>query len=61
MNITVQHVAAKKVLDWYMEQLEDDDTSESKDALQYFQLQMIKYKANATLDMLYSYPIGITQ
>lgn len=60
MNITVEHVAAKKVLDWYMERLAEDDTGESKDILQYCHLQLAKYKADGVLNMLYSYPITVT-
>ena len=60
-NLTTQHVAAKKVLDWYMQKLEDDETSESKDALQYFNLQVAKYKAETTLNILYSYPITVSE
>lgn len=59
MNLTTQHIAAKKILDWYMEKLEDDDSMEAKDALQYLHLQLLKYKANTTLNTLYSYPITV--
>jgi hypothetical protein len=59
MNLAVEHISAKKVLDWYIERLEEDETAESKDALQYINLQLMRYKANTTLNTLYSYPIGI--
>lgn len=60
MSVNPKHIAAKRVLDFYIEKLEDDDTEESKWALQYINLQMAKYRCNTILNMLYSYPVKVS-
>jgi hypothetical protein len=55
--ISSKYIAAQKILTFYIEKLEDDDTEESKWALQYINLQMAKHKCNSILNMLYSYPL----
>lgn len=58
--INQKYIAAQKVLQFYIEKLEYDDTEEAKWALQYINLQMAKHKCNNILHMLYSYPIEVT-
>lgn len=55
--ISQKYIAAEKVLKFYIEKLEDDDTEEAKWALQYINIQMAKHRCNNMLNMLYSYPI----
>jgi hypothetical protein len=57
MSVNPKHIAAKRVLDFYLEQLEEDDTTESKWALQFINLQMAKFRCK---NMLYSYPVTVT-
>lgn len=54
------YIQAQKVLNFYIEKLEDDDTQEAKWALQWINLQMAEFKCNNMLDMLYSYPLELT-
>ncbi len=56
-----QHYSAKIVFDWYIEKLENDISSEAQYALQYFNLQLTKYKSQVMLNTLYSYPIKVTE
>ena len=60
MSVNPAHVAAKRVLDFYIEKLEEDSTEESKWALQYINLQMAKHRCNTMLNMLYSYPVTVS-
>ena len=55
--VNTKYIDAQKVLSWYIEKLEDDDTEEAKWVLQYINIQMARYKCSNALDMLYSYPI----
>jgi len=56
-----EHFSAKIVLDWYIERLEEDMSPESQYALQYLNLQLTRYKSEAALNMLYSYPISVKE
>ena len=58
--ISSKYIAAQRVLTFYIEKLENDDTEASKWALQYINLEMAKHKCNNMLGMLYSYPIEVT-
>jgi hypothetical protein len=55
-----RYVSAKKVFDYYLERLEEDDSEESKWCLQFLNLQMAKHRANTMLTMLYSYPVSVS-
>lgn len=57
--INLKYIHAQKVLNFYMEKLEDDDSEEAKWALQWLHLQMAKFKCSNMLDMLTAYPIEI--
>lgn len=56
MNLT-KYAAAQKVLSFYIEKLEYDDSQEAKWCLQWLNLQMTKFHCETYLNMLYSYPI----
>jgi hypothetical protein len=58
--LNLKYIHAQKILNFYMEKLEDDDSSEAKWALQWLHLQMAKFKCNNILDMLKSYPLEIS-
>ena len=53
------YIHAQKVLQFYIEKLEDDDIEEAKWALQWINLQMLKYKCNNMIDMLTAYPLEV--
>jgi hypothetical protein len=57
--VNSKYIAAEKVLTFYIEKLEDDNTEEAKWVLQYINLQMAKYRCSNILGMLYSYPIQV--
>lgn len=54
-------LAAKRVLDFYIERLEEDESEESKWCLHYIHIQMAKFKCDGMLNMLGSYPVNITE
>lgn len=58
--INSKFISAQKVLNFYVEKLENDDSEESKWVLQYINLQMAKFKCENTLNMLYSYPVEVS-
>lgn len=57
MPVNPKHIAAKRVLDFYLERLEEDETEESKWALEFIHLQMAKFRCNTMLSMLYTCPV----
>lgn len=59
--VNPRYISAKRVFDFYLEKLQDDSTEQSRWALQYFNLQMLKYRGKATLNSLYNFPIEVSE
>jgi hypothetical protein len=57
--ISKKYVSAQRLLTFYLEKLELDDTEEAKWALQFINLQMAKHKCQNVIHMLESYPITV--
>lgn len=51
---------AKKIFDFYMEQLSDDFSQESQFAQQYANLKLLKFRTQGILDSIQSYNIKTT-
>lgn len=60
MNLP-KYIAAQKVLSFYIDKLENDDTQEAKWCLQWLNLQMTKFKCQSYINMLCSYPLTIEE
>lgn len=52
-------ISAKKVMEFYMKQLESDETQGAQFAQQYANLKMMEYRANCMLNTLYNYDLKV--
>ena len=52
-------ISAKKIMDFYMGQLEKDQTQGAQFAQQYAHLKMMEYRANCMLDPAYNYDLKV--
>jgi len=50
-------IHAKRIVDFYIDKLKDEMTPQAQFALQYAHLKLMKFRAQATVNSLTSYPI----
>jgi len=57
--ITQDFIDAKRLMEFYMDKLKKSEAEEAMFAEQYANLNVLKYRIESVLDILYSYEIDV--